>query len=347
MNERWHLTKFYYYVNVERPGDPVGDHVLANLIRPLVQKLKAQQLIRFANFMRFSEGGSHIRLRIYAEADQQALFEPLIREEIEQYCQTYADLLRGEMRLSPVGEVINRKWAKRQEELFQPGQFTMSLPQLPTSRLQSLYEDDHMMVADADLHDRACTALLDLLHREPSAELRKSFARLLVLDFFDILGLTTYDVYRVAAFLKEEWITYFELEPHMQPYYQNYAQNKPRYLDYLQKRRTPEENYALLPSDLHDSYRRLIDSLRDVAANNTLLLYEPDGSVSGLTLMRLFSFFHLNHNRLGISIFQEIFWAHVMTDIYALQLTEQTVTEAHDWIRMVREYHAMAQEMMV
>jgi hypothetical protein len=337
MSERWFLAKIYYSLaNIENEEDPNGNTILVDFVRPTVRALKQQGWIRWSTFMRFAEQGYHIRFMVYG--DEKVLaenVEPTVQRALQKHRAAHPEVSSRPMQLAPLAVRLNQKWggAKRDYALRPPDANVMGL--MYDTGEDEIFESEEAFTNHYNLQSDACERALDLLALEPRFQARKSFVRLLVDDFLRLTDLTELECYYFLTYLRLEWITYFEIaDADLEPSYRVYHEREQRYRAYFQRKQTVDDSLAMLPSHLQALYRDWLDSLRQklpaVIGRDAAGHLTPHGS------LRLLTFFHLMHNRLGVGMMQELHMAYVLAQHYRSYLTAAQVAEADAWARMMR-----------
>jgi hypothetical protein len=337
MSERWFLAKIYYSLaSIENEEDPSGNTVLVDLVRPTVRTLKEQGWIRWSTFMRFAEQGYHIRLMLYGhESVLVEKVEPYVQQALQRHRREHPEVSRQPMRLTPLAVRLNQKWggAKVDFELRPPDDNVMGL--MYNTGEDEIFESEEAFTHHYNLQSDACERSLELLLLEPAFQARKSFVRLLVDDFLRLTDLTMLERYYFLTYLRLEWITYFELaEADLAPSYQLYRQREERYRAYFSHKQSVDDSLPMLPPHLRPFYQEWLDSLRQklppIIGRNANGHLTPHGS------LRLLTFFHLMHNRLGVGMLHELHMAYVLAQHYRSYLTAAQVAEADHWARQMR-----------
>ncbi len=107
----WTLALGYYARHdPEAMLDPEGDQVVADFIAPLVRQLRDEDLLADYSWMRYAEGGFHLRCQFRAQSeDQAALQQDCIRAHFQRIKLARPALFTGEQRLSPMAAALNRR----------------------------------------------------------------------------------------------------------------------------------------------------------------------------------------------------------------------------------------------
>ncbi|MCA9974339.1 MAG: hypothetical protein KC413_01260, partial [Anaerolineales bacterium] len=266
MSERWFLTKIYYSLaDVENEEDANGNTILLDFVRPTMAYMKEEGWIRWGIFMRFSEGGYHIRYQVYG--DEAVLAEkaaPYLANVLQELRLKHPEVSLHPMQLTPLAVRLNQKWGGVKEgfDLQMPDAHEMGL--MYNTGEDEIFESDEAFARHYDLHSDACARALDLLSWKPSYNLRKTVARLLVDDFLRMTDLTSLERYYFLTYLRMEWIDYFELTPaDLAPSHTVYETRKARYQAYFTQKEAQDDNLAMLPEPLRPFYRQWLASLRD------------------------------------------------------------------------------------
>lgn len=330
VNKRWYLAKFYYYLNIDQLDDPFGDHVLLRLTKPLFADVRARNLADFAVFMRFSEGGAHIRMRFYIDPSRQSDLDKLINQHVTEYRHQYHDYFEYEMRVSPVGEIINRNFSPGDQKLTlnQPGDLVCHFVSDQGNNLEGLDINEN----NSRLQDAMCALILDFFSLSPSESMRKLFVRTFVVDLFDLLKLSSDTRYRVLSFLKKNWISYFQLSHIIDEYFERYETNKTKYHQFFIDRQDLQNSYRLFPKRFQEFYRDGIQQIKDLIEQQSPIKWDNNGDLTPASFMNVYSYFHLNHNRSDVSLFQEVFWAHVLIDCYTQSMNADQLQKANEWL---------------
>lgn len=350
MNKTWHLAKLFYPIDVARTDDATGDSVLTKLARPLFHEVMGLDIADAIAFMRFSKQGSHVRMRFRVDDARYGDFENIVQQRVQGYVHTHPALFARPMQLSPVGQVINAKMqggaqqlqAEGTSALRNPGELLLVADELDQDQRQGFYERDDVETTEALLQHLTCTALLDFLQLNPSLEARKAFVRLFMMNMFGALALTPYDVYRIAGLLRTQWTSYFELDSYMTAYFDRYHKERARYDAFIQSgmkagARVPG---GVLNPKMSDVLNGFMNQLRHLCQNQPLVVRDTQNALTGFSVLRLFGFFHLNHNRLGIGIFQEVFWAYAMAEYFGARLSSLEQNRANQWAQDVAQVTA-------
>lgn len=100
--------------------DPDGDQLASDFVVPLVQQLRHDGLLKDYSWMRYSEGGFHLRCQFRAQSDSQARQQyACISARFECFKHEQPALFEGDQRLSPMAEDLNQRAGVNQ--LHPPG----------------------------------------------------------------------------------------------------------------------------------------------------------------------------------------------------------------------------------
>lgn len=100
--------------------DPDGDQVVDGFVAPLVEQLRAAGVLGDYSWMRYAEGGFHLRCQFRAGSEDQARRQlACIADQFEHVKQARPALFRGGQRLSPMARTLNQRAGIQQ--LHPPG----------------------------------------------------------------------------------------------------------------------------------------------------------------------------------------------------------------------------------
>lgn len=337
MAERWFLTKIYYSLaDVENEEDSNGNTILLNFVYPSLLCLKEKGWIRWGIFMRFSEGGYHIRYQVYG--DEQVLAEnaaPYLMQTLEALRLQHPEVSLYPMQLTPLAVRLNQKWGGAREtfDLRLPHEHEMGL--MYNTGEEEIFESEEVFARHYELHSDACARVLHLLSLRPTYQLRKTIARLLVDDFLRVTDLSNLERYYFLTYLRMEWIEYFDLTPaDLAASQKMYEQRKARYQTYFAQKKCSDDSLLMLQPEMRPFYGEWLASLREKVP--PVVGRDAHGQLTPYGSLRLMAFFHLMHNRIGVGMMQELHMAYVLAQHYRSLLTETEISQADLWARQTQ-----------
>ncbi|MCB0076416.1 MAG: hypothetical protein KDD73_03260 [Anaerolineales bacterium] len=333
MTERWYLAKVFYTMPVGAgEQDPRGDEIVSRCLMPLVTQLRRDGLIRWAVFMRFSEGGYHLRLRLRGD---EALLAQVVAPQLERALLAYWAQCPDEGRpmiLAPLALKLNEKWATtpNRPELHQAGTTEMGL--MYNTGEEEVFESEEAFEAHYALQDCSCELIMGLLQDGMPLAVRKTLVRLLMDDFFRILDLSDRERFYVLQFCQQQWITYFNIdEETLRPYHALYQRRAARFNTFFARQQSVDERLTLLPNRYWDHYREWLALLKRGAP--PLIARDDVGNLTSHSALRLLTFFHLTHNRIGIGLLQEIYGAYILANYYRTRISRRVAEDADYWVQ--------------
>jgi len=323
------LVEFFYPVVDSDDGlDVNGDLVIAQLLQPLIAELRASSSIAGYEFMRYSVGGYHLRLKLRGERG------PLddarvnrIAPRLAKFSADQAGALGARMVLGDFSQRLYARLEKDASQLNAGGHYAMSWQR----DQDELYEDADVFADYLAFSERQCDFLVDMLALLPGLRARKTLVRLLLADLLAATGLRDDEMYYVILFTHRQWEAYFGVDA------AGAAQCReqslllgPRFHAFLDRRSGPQDSAEALPAAAAARYREAVPALCALAAR--LVRREAHGGIGNNTALRLLSFVHLGHNRIGLDIAQELLFTRLMSDYYARRLDAGRISESQYWV---------------
>lgn len=341
MAEYWLLAKIFYSMpDLESPEDPNGDRLVLKVARPLIAESLAQGWCRWGHYMRFSEQGYHLRLTLYGE--EQAL-EQRVMPRLRQILAQAPDTDQPPMRLSPLAERLNHKWGgpKQHFTVYPPGTAFMGVAR--TIDDAEAFESPAAYAAHHALNTDGAARAMALLEQAPAHRQRTAFVRLLMDDFLRLTDLSALERYCFLNYLKMQWISYFDLGPEeLAPYMRLHAERAERYHAFFARKRGPQDSLVLLPEPLRPLYQGWVAALRELLP--PAVRRDEHGRLTPYLSLRLLSYFHLTHNRVGVGLIQEVYLAHLLEQYYRSLLEPSQIAEAERWAQALHARSSPAEE---
>lgn len=330
MREKQFMTKIYYAMaDMNDPSDPRGNGILVDMVTPLVRHAFNQGWIHNFAFMRFSDGGYHIRFRLIGDEEVlETKVQPYIWKQVTHYRDTHEVGQQQQMELSRFAIHVNQNWnGKRSEfKLFKPGQFQMGIMQGPGE--ETAHESAVALRGYQDFTTDACLRILQLLESGPDYKTRQTFTRLLLDDFIRLLPLSHRERYYILNFCEQQWLSYFKMEESsIAPYRETYKERTAAYTRYFEQKKGPADSLPYLPESLHPLYMAWVEAFP--AFTSSIVRRDENGYMTQFDALRILALFHLTHNRIGIGLVPEIQWAHMLKNYYGRFLTTQEIEESH------------------
>lgn len=307
---RWHLTQLFYNWHPNDVDDTIGNHILTQWVRPLIRDLKQIGIIQHATFNRFAQQGNHIQVMVQIQPEQHAHLEGIITEKTTAYLDEHHKWFApDEMQIAPLGEFI-----QNDKPLHHPGQFVMQLfQQTQNDVVQALFENPTIQAHDDQWQHFVCQMWLTLLSQSLTPQTRMQVLRLWLVYTFQMLNITPQDQAIILSFLIHQWTHHFHIEAEFSRHIANYYHHIDTYTRYFTQFNQHQEDVSpMLPNGLRPFFRHIQQFSQTFIPNHPILVYESDGRLTDYSLLRCFGMFHINHNRLAIDIFKELFWAYVM-----------------------------------
>ena len=204
------LVEFFYPVVDSDDGlDVNGDLVIAQLLQPLIAELRASSSIAGYEFMRYSVGGYHLRLKLRGERG------PLddarvnrIAPRLAKFSADQAGALGARMVLGDFSQRLYARLEKDASQLNAGGHYAMSWQR----DQDELYEDADVFADYLAFSERQCDFLVDMLALLPGLRARKMLVRLLLADLLAATGLRDDEMYYVILFTHRQWEAYFGVD---------------------------------------------------------------------------------------------------------------------------------------
>jgi thiopeptide-type bacteriocin biosynthesis protein len=289
-----------------------ADEVLLNLIAPCARLLLRQELITRFFFIRYFEGGFHLRVRFCGE---RAKLLGCVREEINrQICQYFAQ--RGEVLVDPLD------WGPEglDDQFWRPclqKDMTRPMPSFEYDRYEREVERYGGLpgLQISEQHFMQCSELaLRILAQERNGSSSRRNAALLLLDILaETFQLT--DRQKATVFsdqchywMSSAWCT----AQHRELFAQEYARHQLGLQRLLQqKSQVPEHKSRAVWSPLMVQWRAALNE-----TYNSLVALEAQQELSVTPLELMFSYIHLFCNRLGFFPREEAYLTYLLYRTY-------------------------------
>ncbi len=325
----WTLALVYYAR--QDPGalvDSIGDRLAISFVAPLVRELRHQGNATDYSWMRYSEGGFHIRCQFRARSDAEsekqhsrvtAVFQSLKKK--------HPTLFLGEQRLSPIAEALNSRSGVSQ--LYTPG--TLHAGPVRESGEELVY--DHVSAylyvirAQTLWSDLALKALIIATTYEERLWIAITSATALLYQH----GSCSAERASHALFIAATWRQHFGISgTPSDPQAMGIWGERARFESIAaQSERDPASILTLLPSSLIEAAR---PALKCITEGVSALAPERPA----LRAMQVLALVHQLFNRLGISLIDEAAICdliHRQTIVREKLLPEAIQAESDQWRR--------------
>ena len=328
------------------------DSLLLDCVRPLVRQLEKRELIDRFFFIRYWEGGPHVRLRLRGET---ALFEtevkPLLDARVAEYLLAY-----------PSMALIEQAEVKEQHTRLHQREYGVAafLPLYPNNSVQYLaYTPETgryggpggVAVAEAHFETSSRTAFYLLDQTRNNKGLRQSVALRFALAVPLSMGVKRENLQAYFVNYFHFWLRFNRVSPEAvsDSFRRSFEARKPDFMSYIRKALEllnvgpGSANRDLLStwiSDLQTAYRQLreLEARGELSIETTNALrarsvrtglqpeppvHNPPHSIDEALQVIVGSYLHMFHNRLGISILEEAYSAFLISQTLTL-LKEKT-----------------------
>jgi thiopeptide-type bacteriocin biosynthesis protein len=202
--------KTWLYVRIYCPS-AMSDDVIMELVHPAVSELRAHHLIEQFFFIRYNEGGNHIRLRVYGK--RHVVLGPVrlyLNRQIEQFFAAHGQVVHGPSDNGPDG-MDDPCWQPWQPyEIRRPMhsfEYDRYLPEL--SRYGGTYG---LRTSERHFEQSSDTVLRVLAHERAGHGSRHNAALLLMEASLDAFGLSDAEKIEALArqtcyWLRSQWLT--------------------------------------------------------------------------------------------------------------------------------------------
>jgi len=321
LEQQYLVFRFYYSTVTGDTPEPAGDHVLKNLITELVEYQVVQNVS--LDFMRYSQGGYHIYLKIRGERSTlQTLADSLLIKLSEDYHANHASLVGLENTLGEYSLRLHERLGADHNDTKLSGHYSVEWH----DEDPQLYETTDIFNRNLSFNDVFCRGLLDVFKLDVSSSTLKIFARLLLSDLMLHSDLNAEDSYYLLYFVRQQWVRFFDIEQStLQMCEENAARSMVKFHAFLHKKSSYKDSAKTLPETLGDLYGKLFESLLPLF--NQLIVRDEHNVVTNQTALRVISLLHLCHNRLGFDLNQEIIFSSLLSAYLEKQIPKQRVTE--------------------
>ncbi|MCC2616137.1 hypothetical protein LJ739_07790 [Aestuariibacter halophilus] len=315
------VFRFYYATYTGDTPEPAGDHVLSHLISKLAEHRQAASVS--LDFMRYSEGGYHIYLKIRGD---EASLSALAEEYLAQLSQEYRDSHMARMGLkNELGEYsvrLHQRMGADPAATRPSGDFSVEWH----NEDPELYESQTTFAHNLAFNDAFCRGVLALFKHNPSSQVLKLFARLLLSDLLLSSALTDEDSYYLLYFVRQQWVRFFDIdEQTLQQCADNAQRSAPKFHHFLDTKTSYKDSARMLPDGVGEVYCALFESL--LPRFNHLIVRDDNGVVTNQTALRVISLLHLCHNRLGFDLNQEIIFSYLLSGYLQQQIAPQRIAQ--------------------
>lgn len=322
-------VEFYYPVVDSDAGlDTCGDAVIAGMLVPLMARLRTESLVSHYEFMRYSVGGYHIRVKLRGERSRlEQARDGLVVPFLEGYRREHAALLGHDMALGDFSRRLYQRLAMDPEELFAGGEFTVAFAR----DHDGLYEDARVFDAYVRFSEQLCDTMISALDQLGDVRSRKIFVRLLLADLLATSGLEDNELFYVLVFIQRQWELYFAMDAaQVGQSRATAAALAPAFHAFLARRSGISGSAAALPEAARALYVRSATALSE--AMPTLVRREPHGGIGNNTALRLLSLVHLTHNRMGLDIMQEVLFTGLLTGFHEMRIGQEEADDSRRWV---------------
>ena len=330
MHEKQFMTKVYYAMaDMTDPSDRRGNSIIVDLVAPIVRHAFNQEWVHNFAFMRFSDGGYHIRFRLMGDEETLVIHtQPYIRQQVTNYLETHDVGQEQEMQLSSFAVHVNKTWNGKRDEfkVFKPGQAHMGIMYGPGE--ETAHESAEALRDHQDFTTDVCFRILQLLEMKPDYKTRQTFTRLLLDDFIRLLDMNHNERYYLLNFCEQQWMSYFQVdESSLASYRETYKGRNATYMRYFREKKGPEDSLPYIPKQLRSLYMTWIEAFPHFIPS--IVRRDENGYMNQYDALRILALFHLIHNRIGVGLIPELQWAHVLKRYYRTFLTAQEIETSH------------------
>lgn len=277
--------------------DPDGDQVVEGFVAPLVAQLRAAGVLGDYSWMRYAEGGFHLRCQFRAGSEDQARHQlACIADQFEQIKRARPALFSGGQQLSPIARALNERAGIRQ--LHPPG--TLQSGPVHDSGEQHVYDHApgylHVMRGQTHWSDIALQALATTT----TYDQRLQVAIPVVLALLVQHGSNAAERSAQALFIAATWRQHFGIEG---------TPTDPGAAAVWHRREPLQALLDAIHADPLHAIARLPAALQPAAS--AALAWGADGVAAlaperpALRAMQVLSLVHQVANRLGISLIDE------------------------------------------
>lgn len=323
------LLEFFYPVFDDPTGlDVCGDMAVVDMLKPLAARLRAQGLVSSYEFMRYSVGGYHLRVKFHGERESLAVVESdHLLPAIDAFRDKYREMLARPMYLGELSLRLHENLDKDAADLRAGGEHRITLCRLD----RELYEDEEMLQRYTRFNEAFCDLLVDALEDLDDLKARRTFCRVLLMDLLDSTGMKSSELHYVLLFIKRQWERYFAIDDDaVVRTRESAAAMAPRFHRFLETRDGVAGSAAALPQAWRAKYTDSVGALS--ACVPDLIRYGAEQVINNHTALRLLSMVHLAHNRLGMNIFQEIVFSELAGSYYEQRLSPEDLATTREWV---------------
>lgn len=294
----WNLALCYYAR--QDPSallDPDGDQLVDDFIVPLVEQLRAAGVLGDYSWMRYAEGGFHLRCQFRAASQEQARRQlSCIAEQFERVKQARPVLFSGRQRLSPIARTLNQNAGIRQ--LHPPG--TLRSGPVHDSGEQHVYDHATSYLHVMRGHTHWSDVALQALAATSSYQQRLGVAVPVVLALLVQYGSNPAERAAHALFIATTWRLHFGIDA---------TQEDPAAATLWRQRASIQALLDVVHLDPRHAIAQLAPALQPTASR--ALAWGSNGAAAlaterpALRAMQVLSLVHQVANRLGISLIDE------------------------------------------
>jgi hypothetical protein len=338
------LVEFFYPIFDNDAGlDICGDLAIVVMLKPLVGELRSRRLVSSYEFMRYSVGGYHLRVKFYGEKERLAKAEfEIIRPALDSFREKYAEVLANPMILGDFSVRLHERLDASDAQVHRGGEYVIK----SALDVADLYEDEEVRQHYLRFGEALCDLIIDMVEDTQDLKIRKTFARILLMDMVDSTGLKPEELHYVLLFIKRQWEKYFLIgQEDIERLRTLSITLAPRFHEFLAARNGVAGSAAALPKSWRQRY---IDSVFKLSqAVPDLIRFGPHGVINNNTALRLLSIVHLVHNRLGLDISQEVLFAEIAGGYFERQLNKEELANTQEWVeRNLSQYFEEEQKVI-
>lgn len=330
LDEKYLLVQMFYpIVPNDRGDDVLGDLAISRMLGPLIARLRGERAADRYEFMRYSDGGYHLRMKFHAEdcAVLEEARDRLVLPAIEEFRVDQGDLLAVPMRLGDFAEKLAGSLGDGAAPLRRGGEVHATF----AKDVGGLHEDDDVRYEYLKFSERMCDLAVDVVTQGSDISVRKVLVRLMLMDLFDATGLDAAGLHYVLCFVRRQWERYFSIKPdQVEACIQNAAAVAHRFHRFLDGKRGIEGSAEALPRELRGAYVRRVAELAE--SMPALVRRDESEVINNNTALRLMSAIHLAHNRLGMNIYHELTFAEIASAFHARHVDPSTVANNVMWV---------------
>jgi hypothetical protein len=319
----WNLALLHYVrKDVADLIDRNGDALIRGFVRPLIEEMHHEGILEDYSWMRYSEGGFHIRCQFRAASAEQGQQQlDLVRSRFELYKIQNRDLFDGVTELSEMALQLNRKSSN--SELKCPGTLE-SGPAYDTGE-ESVYDHWQACAFSMRMQTRLARLCTKMIAMEQPYSRNLMVAVVCGFRILDALAVTRRGIAKHAGFICETWRTFFGVSAREDDANAAHIWRREQSISQLfDAMRDGEDGFGLIPQQLHREYRETL-SLMASGEADALHTERP-----ALSAMQVLSMFHQVFNRLGISIIDETACCDLMRKYASKELRAEELMEIDD-----------------